>query len=288
MAKKNLTFNGVEVGAKANNVDFDTNGNGMHAENVQEAIEEVKVLASRGGGSAANAYNGKRMGIIGDSFTEPGLWPKQMNKTLNLVEYKNTARSGGSWVADTVHEELSALKRAQVLYEYYNAQGTQPDYIVVVDGVNDYGNNVPLGNIVYSDVPDLTGMTDEQILTALDNLYDFDTFSGGAQAALVYLRTRFPDAIIKIGWTPSGQQYLRNAITNHGSFDTLLAYVERLKVLALMNGVQYIDTFNCGIAPWMASERAKYQKGTYDEHPTDILGQQRIGDYMARLLLSNI
>ena len=281
-----MEWNGTEIGAKASNVTFENGETGMLATNVQQAIEELKRTGV--GGSSASAYNGKKMGVIGDSFTASGLWIKQMNKTLNLESYKNTAVSGGSWVADTMHQELSALSRAQALYDHYKNAGAQPDYIVVVDGVNDYGNNVPIGDIVFSDIPDMTQMTDADMVTALDTLYDFDTFSGGAQAALVYLRSRFPDAIIKIGWTPAGQQYLRNQITTAHAFSTLYSYLDRLKTLALMYGVQYIDTFNMGIAPWMASERAKYQKGVYDEHPTDDLGQKRIGDYMARLLLSNL
>lgn len=286
MAKKNLSWNGTNIGTKAEWVDFDNSGGNLTATNVQDAIDELSTRSGSSSSSSASPYLGKRLGCIGDSFTANGLWLAKLQTELGLLEVKNEAVSGGSWVADSNHTNLSAFKRAQVMYSDYNSAGTEPDYILIVDGVNDVGNSATLGDIVYTDIDDVTNSDEDALVSAITSTYDLDTFTGGAQAALSYIAVRFPNAIVKIGWTPAGQQYMRQRINSNG-WDVVNAYIDRLKQLATMYGVQYIDSINAGICPWIVSNRNNYQVSSSDGHPSSA-ANQRIGEYMARLLKSNL
>lgn len=283
---KELNWNGIEIGAKASNVTYDNSTSGMHAKNIQQALDELKRKGGGGGGSYA-PFNGKRAAIIGDSFTANGLWISKMQSQLHLLETKNKAISGGAWNGDSSHTSLCAFYRLQLLYADYLAEGTSPDYIIIVDGVNDFGNNVALGDISYATIDDIANTEESALLAEISGKYDLSTFTGGAQAALAYIAARFPDAIVKIGWTPAGQQYMFSAITSKQSWDGVNQYIDRLKTLATMYGVQYINSINAGICPWMESNKSKYWNSASDPHPSHA-ANERIGEYMARIMLSNL
>lgn len=278
---KELNWNGVDIGAKAANVTYDNRVSGLEAKNVQAALDELKSKGGGGGGGYA-PFNGKRMGVIGDSFTESGVWLAKMQSVLGLQEVKNKAISGGRWSSpgDGSH---GAFDRAKRLYTDYAQSNTSPDYILIVLGVNDYGNNAALGDIVTSTIDDVTNDSEPSLVSTIESVYNINTFTGGAQATLTYLAALFPNAIIKIGWTPAGQQYM------YSSWDLakLNGYINKLKDLALIYGVQYIDTLNCGIFTWLQSNKNRYWAGANDGHPNGI-AHQRIGEYVARLLLSNL
>lgn len=262
---KNLNFNGQNIGTKAEWAQY-TDNNNIGATNVQDAID---FLAQHGGGGGSSYPLGnKKFGIIGDSFTAPGGWISRMGTVLQAGVKKNAAKSGGAWWGN---DSLSAYTQAQELRASFTADGIEPDYILVVLGTNDFANHRDLGNIVNSDV--------------ISN-YDTNTFTGGAQATLTYLKKNFPSAIIKIGWTPAGQI--------HGdTYSGISTYVERLKELAYVYGVDYIDTLHMGISTIITEDKETYSgsmtDGTWSGtgHPSSA-GQTRIGEYMARLMLSNL
>lgn len=284
---KELNWNGTEIGAKASNVTYDNSGSGMDAKNVQQAIDELKRKGGGGGGGSYAPFNGKRFAIVGDSFTAGGRWVGVMKNLLHILEIKNKAISGGTWNGDGSHTSLCAFYRLQLLYADYLADGTSPDYIIIVDGVNDFGNNAVLGDISYATIDDITNTEESALLAEISGKYDLSTFTGGAQAALAYIAARFPGAIVKIGWTPAGQQYMFSRITSAKSWDGVNQYLDRLKALATMYGVQYIDSINAGICPWVSSNLDKYSVSATDHHPNSD-ANDRIGEYMARLMLSNL
>lgn len=305
---KQLNWDGTEVGAKASNVTYNNTTSGMEATNVQSAIDELKRTAGSGGGGGSYApYNGKRMAVIGDSFTANGVWIAAMAQKLHLLETKNRAISGGSWTQRAATQDntglpyLSAFFRMQLLYADYQAAGTSPDYILIVDGVNDYGNALTLGSVSLDTIDDVnnTDITsvafeksntkafeDSELVDEITETFDLTTFTGGAQATLAYITARYPNAIVKIGFTPAWQQGCYNGVNNNGwsSVDT---YLDRLKTLATMYGAQFIDTSHVGICSWVASSKDANWKGANDGHPSSA-ANARIGAAMARLLLCNL
>ena len=265
---KNLKLNGTDIGTKAEWTQY-TDTNNIGATNVQGAID---YLVENGGGSGVSSVSyplaNKKFGIIGDSFTAGGGWISSMGVVLRAGEKKNAAVSGGAWWGN---DSLSAYAQAQELRASFTADGIEPDYILCVLGTNDFANTRTLGSIVNSDV--------------ISN-YDTSTFTGGAQATLTYIKKNFPTAIIKIGWTPAGQI--------HGdTYSGISDYVERLKELAFVYGCQYIDTLAMGIGTIITEDKETYSgsvtNGVWSGtgHPSSA-GQTRIGEYMARLLLSNL
>ncbi len=211
-----------------------------------------------------NPLMGKSFVFLGDSFTSGygGFvpWAKFMCRKLNAQYLGNYSVAGQGWTSGT-------RTQAQNLV---NA-GFNPDYILIFLGVNDRSST--LGTISYS----------------RNAVADYDaeaehTFTSGVQATLALLQSSLPNSIIKIGWTPNGSQYT-------GSGD-VSSYINRLKALALLYGVEYIETRYCGMST-LASD-GKYFEGnpstpnpTSSYHPTQI-GHKVIGEYMARTMLCHL
>lgn len=211
-----------------------------------------------------NPLIGKSFAFLGDSFTSgygnSVPWAKFMCRKLNARYLGNYSIAGQGWTSGT-------RTQAQNLV---NA-GSNPDYILIFLGVNDRSST--LGTISYS----------------RNAVADYDaeaehTFTSGVQATLALLQSSLPNSIIKIGWTPNGSQYT-------GSGD-VSSYINRLKALALLYGVEYIETRYCGLST-LASD-GKYFEGnpstpnpTSSYHPTQI-GHKVIGEYMARTMLCHL
>ena len=235
----------------------------MTKEQVGMMDELAAALASQSSGLAQ-----KLIAVIGDSFSAPGAWQSRMNQIVGS-QTKNAAISGGRWAS--TDPSTDAYRQATGLVSYYANVERKPDYILCVLGVNDVNNEVPIGDIVYSDT---IGSGSGQI--------DCSTFTGGIQAVLTTLKVNFPQAIIKVGFTPAGMMYL--AATS-GMTQRVETYLERLKSVANLYGVGYIETRACGICRIVTQEYNMFKSN--DAHPgTD--GQNRIGEYMARLMLSNL
>lgn len=99
----------------------------------------------------------------------------------------------------------------------------------------------------------------------------------GMQAAIAYLRFHLPNAIIKIGFTPMG---IMLGVPN-GRTSQINLVCERMKAVAEFYGVDYLETRHCGFSFIVEKDAECIGNGG---HPSTT-GQQRIGDYMANLLL---
>lgn len=214
-----------------------------------------------------NPLCGKSFVFMGDSFTQGygGFkpWPLFMCSQLHAVCMKNYAVAGYKWAAN-------AYPQAQALIE----SGLRPDYVLFFMGVNDHDSAI--GDIVY-----------QRGRAAAYEAEESHTYTSGMQAALELLQANLPDTIIKVGWTPNGGQYFTNP-TQH-NVNTL---IERMKEVALLYGVEYVETRCCGISTMASS--GIYFEGTPETpnpsaqyHPTQI-GHKVIGVSLAKTMLCHL
>lgn len=199
----------------------------------------------------------KNFGIIGDSFTAPGVWGSVMCANLKAANRWNHAVSGANF-ADADGVPKTAYEQAQEMV----TDGNTPDVILITMGTNDANNSRTIGDIVQS-----------------NSISDFDltTYTGGMQACLNYLQNNFTNAIIYVGWTPMG------GLVN----GTKAEYITRMQEVCLMYGVEYIETRTCGVTRFSDVYAECYENGTNGGHPTGV-GQQKIGAYMTRLMQSKM
>ena len=199
----------------------------------------------------------KNFGIIGDSFTAPGVWDSVMCANLKAANRWNHAVSGARF-GDAEGVPMTAYEQAQEMV----TNGNTPDVILITMGTNDANNSITIGDIVQS-----------------NSISDFDltTYTGGMQACLNYLQNNFPNAIIYVGWTPMC------GLVN----GTKAEYITRMQEVCLMYGVEYIETRTCGVTRFSDVYAECYESGTNGGHPTGV-GQQKIGAYMTRLMQSKM
>ena len=202
-------------------------------------------------------WEGKNFGIIGDSFTAPGTWCGIMADNLKAANCWNKAVSGANF-GDVDGVPKTAYEQAQELV----SAGNTLDVVLITMGTNDANNGRTMGEIVES-----------------NSISDFDlsTYTGGLQACLNCLQNNFPEAIIYVGWTPMG------GLVN----GTKVEYITRMQEVCLMYGVEYIETRTCGVTRFSDVYAECYEGGTGGGHPTGA-GQQKIGEYMTRLMKSKL
>lgn len=201
----------------------------------------------------------KKFCFIGDSFTAPGTWCTIMCDNLKAILEENHAISGARFG----HSEgvpMTAYEQAQEMV----TNGRNPDVILITMGANDAG-----------------GTTGEIVQSNAISDFDLTTYTGGMQACLNYLQNNFPNAIIYMGWTPAG------ANCNFVRADTVVPFIERMKEVCLMYGVEYIETRTCGITKYSDIYADCWEAGVNGGHPSG-LGQQKIGAYMTRLMQSKL
>ncbi len=201
---------------------------------------------------------GKTYATIGDSFTAID-WLSAFSEVTGMSLMSNQAVSGARWT--TVPGINSAYQQAQALV----SGGYSPDYIFVFLGCNDVENSIPLGDIVYS--------------TSISS-FNLATFTGGMQACLNYLETNFPNAIIKVGYTPAG------GTTKWSEILSSETYLERMKDVCKVYQVQYLDVTTCQMSLGVSGNLA-YRVASDDIHPNSA-GRVRIGQYLGRMILSNL
>lgn len=213
--------------------------------------------------AGSNQFANSNFVFIGDSFSSPGKWQTEMQKHLNGTNLYNAAIDGCRW-SNTHSEETSAYYRAERIIDNITVT---PDIIMCLLGVNDGANGVELGTVTYSN--DYTE-------------FNRATFAGGVQATIARLQNAYPDAVIYVGWTPAGGNC--NWTTSAAKVDE---YVEMMKEVCLMYGVEYIETRTCGISKYSDIYADCWEAGTGGGHPTE-KGHIAIGKYMARIVSSTV
>lgn len=243
-----------------------------------------------------NPLAGKVFAFIGDSFTEGEKWPYYFGHIVGAKKIMNFATSGDKWSTNTrrqANDLIARVKGGYIGTTPITAQNPAPDYIYIFLGVNDVnevGNGEVIGDITYKrgviGNGGLIADYDTKLATynSTHAAADHPTFSEGIQATLAVLQAAFPDAVIKVGWTPNGTQFNMTG--------DISAWIDRLKELAILYSVEYVEVRSCGISTlaadvkyFDAGAQAAIEAGTSigGGHPSDA-GQRRIAEAMARIM----
>ena len=155
--------------------------------------------------TAKHPWDGAKVAVIGDSITDPKItwwhhWWKQLGEQTGLVPTAY-AVSGQRWSHVLGHVEAM------------EADGFEPDAILVFMGTNDFNSNVPLGEWwhVAPEEVDRNGM----MTSCQKRTFDFspNTFRGTINRALSRLKHDYPDRQIVL-LTPIHRGYFTCGKTN--------------------------------------------------------------------------
>lgn len=206
-------------------------------------------------------YN-KKFCFIGDSFSSPNKWQNTMCEKLQAINIYNASKSGARWSLNSSAPNDHAYGQAQDIV----SKGYTPDVIMLCLGCNDAGNSITLGDI---------------ILNNSINDLDVNTFSGGVQTTLNYLQNNFPNSMIYVGWTPAGGN------CNWSTASVVNPYIERMKEICLLYGIEYIETRTCGITKYSDVYSDLWEAGTSGGHPQE-KGQNKIGNALANIITAKV
>lgn len=252
--------------------------------------------------------NGKKVVFFGDSITAAGIYESEFQALTGCIAYNRGV--GGTTYAQISQSLLwneSLADRVDLAAEEGTSSSNRglpsnPDLIFVFAGINDWGriakNNetpVPAGGGSYQPADYITGERFGDM-----NVEDKTTFCGAVRYVLRRLKTKYPTTpIVTILplHTYSPDQYplwseLKYATPGTESTDwiiqkstdddkTLYDYRNAIRTIAGQFGIPVIDTFEMGITPILATDKAAY----YNEglHP-NTAGYHLLGNFIYKQL----
>ena len=171
-------------------------------------------------------YSSMSLACIGDSLTHPSetginkldpMYPEVVKNILGIGEVTNCGLSG-STIANNSASPSTPMSNDTRMSTYPNA-----DIIIVSGGYNDYGNNVPLGNL---------------------STTDDTTFYGGYKKLMNYLITNNPSSTIIIMITPMPNSTPTSPKNTIGL--TKLDYINAIESIARYFSVPLLDMNKLG------------------------------------------
>ena len=196
-------------------------------------------------------WRGKKILVIGDSFSAPGVWQTEMCNNF-YATLLSSSISGAGWTTG----------RTKTVYQLAQEVSTDPDIIIIVMGTNDVNaTSTEAGEYV-------NGTTIED--------YSTDTWWGGMQKALTYIRNRWTGVPVYVGFTPGGG-------LNEGRWQRTLDFIEIMKEACLRYSCVYIETRTCGMGYPLVQGDLIFRRSAGDGHPS-YEGQMQIARYMTDLM----
>ena len=242
--------------------------------------------------AAAHPWQGKRVGFLGDSMTDPknnsNDVPKKywnyLQEWLDLTPYVY-GKSGRQW--DDIPRQAERLKAEH---------GDSVDAVTVFIGTNDFNAGVPIGRWYDEEEGTVEAAVHggKKAYKRKRRIYSIDanTFKGRINIGIQYLKTLFPDKQIVL-FTPIHRARAEFGPTNlqpDESWQNLCgeyfsAYVEAVKEAGNVWGVPVIDlNAVSGMNPMVTSQQQYFRDPATDLlHPSD-KGQRRLALTMMRQL----
>lgn len=243
---------------------------------------------SKGVMTISHPWQGKRVGYLGDSITDPTCYGDNIKKYwdflkewLQITPYVYGV-SGQQW--NDIPRQAEQLKKEH---------GNEVDAVLVFMGTNDYNDGVPIGKW-YAE-------TEEKVMAARGEMKKLvirkkrtlvmgnDTYKGRINAGMSKLKSLFPDKQIILltpihrSWANLGDTNVmpEEAFQNCGGI-YLDAYVEAVKEAANVWGVSVIDlNAVSGLNPMVDEQLQYFYDASFDRLHPNTKGQER----MARTLM---
>ena len=254
----------------------------------QEQASVTKDFSENKQGCIQHPWQGKKVGYIGDSITDPNCYGDNIKKYWDfLKEWLGITPfvygiSGRQW--DDVPRQAEKLKKEH---------GGEVDAILVFMGTNDYNSSVPIGEWFTEQ--------EEQVLSAHGEMKKMvtrkkrtpvmtqDTYRGRINIGITQLKKLFPDKQIVL-LTPLHRSLANFGDKNvqpdesyqNGRGEYIDAYVQAIKEAGNIWGIPVID-FNAvtGMNPMVEEQLIYFYDAGYDRLHPDTKGQER----MARTLM---
>jgi len=232
-----------------------------------------------------NQWNGKRVGFLGDSMTDPGNKASSTHYWACLakdlgIESCVYARSGYTW--STLMEKAELMNATE---------GQRLDAIIIWCGTNDFFHDAPLGEFFV--LKDSSANVNGKIvpLKHREFIFNKNTFCGRINSVMSFLKQKYPNQLIVI-MTPIHRAYANFSSASRANvqpdemFSNSLGlflddYVHVLKRAGEIWSVPVVDLYsNSGLFP-LYDEYTKYfaNPNTDRLHPND-LGHRRIADIL--------
>ena len=213
-------------------IDEKTNGYDTKMEQLNADIVELRGLMGGNESVVESVLNGKKGSFIGDSITfgtgtsdvETKPYCKLISKKYSMIS-NNCAMPGYT---------LSRKDGIGSFFDLYSRVTKDSNYITILGGVNDYGNDVPLGS--FSDSTD-------------------ETFYGAMKLHCEKLLTDYPDS--KVAFMTAFQDIDCNKPNKAGH--KLIDYVNAMIVVANHYGIDVLDLYRTsGLCPDFQQNKNKY------------------------------
>lgn len=233
-------------------------------------------------------WQGKRVGFIGDSITDPNCYGDKIKKYwsflqewLGITPYVY-AVSGRQW--NDVPHQAEKLK---------NEHGDEVDAILVFMGTNDFNGGIPIGEwFTEKEEMVMAARGEAQKLVPRKRrtpVMSNDTYRGRLNLGISYLKRLFPDKQIVL-LTPLHRSLANFGETNvqpdesyqNNCGEYVDAYIQSIKEAGSLWGIPVID-FNAvtGMNPMVEEQLSYFYDSGYDRLHPGTKGQER----MARTLM---
>lgn len=237
-------------------------------------------------------WQGKRIGYIGDSITDPNCIGEVRKYWSFLDEWLGTSSyvygvSGRQW--DDVPRQAEMLEKEH---------GNEVDAILVFIGTNDYNSSLPIGEW-FTETPvqvmSAHGQL-KQLVTRIKRtlVMSNDTYKGSINIGINRLKQLFPNKQIVLltplhrGLANFGDSNLQpDENYQNGCGEYIDAYVKALKEAGSIWGVPVIDWNECsGLNPMVEEQLVYFHNRESDRLHPNTLGQKRMASTLMFQLLA--
>jgi len=228
-------------------------------------------------------WQGKRVGFIGDSLTDPNSYGDKIKKYwsflqewLDITPYVYGV-SGRQW--DNVPAQAQQL---------YDDHGKDVDAILVFMGTNDYNNGIPIGEWFSESVEQVMAahgepkkLVDRKKRTPI---MDKNTYRGRINIGIEHLKKLFPDKQIVLltplhrSWADFGEKNVQpDESYQNRCGEYIDAYIQEVKEAGNIWGIPVIDlNAVAGMNPMVEEQVVYFYDSGYDRLHPNSKGQERI------------
>lgn len=248
----------------------------LHGEQVSEKNTESKNCFQ-------HPWQGKRVGYIGDSLTDPNSYGDKIKKYWSFLQEWLDIKpyvygvSGKQW--DNVPSQVEKL---------YKDHGNDVDAILVFMGTNDYNHGVPIGEWFCENEEQVVAAHGELKKTVIRKrrtlVMDKSTYRGRINIGIEKLKKLYPDKQIVLltplhrSWADFGEKNVQpDESYQNRCGEYVNVYVQAIKDAGNIWGIPVIDLNSVtGMNPMVEEQVMYFYDSDYDRLHPNSKGQERI------------